>query len=487
MIKQAIKLTDISFSYDAGEPQLKNLSLEIKKGECVLVTGASGCGKTTLTRLINGLIPHYYEGELTGELYLNGENTQEMEDWEYGKQVGSVFQDARSQFFTSNVLDELAFASENYCQPAETIHRRIDYVLQLNQMEQLKKRKLAQLSSGEKQKVAMGAVEVHFPEIFVLDEPSANLDNQGNSQLSATIKQLKQAGKTIVVADHRIHYLMDVVDRVVYMAKGEIAAQWTIDEFRQLSKASVHSFDLREKQEISITDLLRADTGKEQSDSSFLSLKGLTIGYHRLAPSLIKNLDLEVAKGEIILITGENGLGKTTLARTLCGLNKQQAGTISINGQPQSVKKRREKCWFVLQDADYQLFSDSVWNELLLGTKKTDADVAKAERLLKELNLLKFKDQHPATLSGGQKQRLVFAVGLMREPELLILDEPTSGLDAGNMRRVQRMIVDYANKGITFVIITHDFEFAKGFDHSTIQLGNSSSSKTKQPDLAVFE
>lgn len=248
MIKQAIKLTDISFSYDAGEPQLKNLSLEIKKGECVLVTGASGCGKTTLTRLINGLIPHYYEGELTGELYLNGENTQEMEDWEYGKQVGSVFQDARSQFFTSNVLDELAFASENYCQPAETINRRIDYVLQLNQMEQLKKRKLAQLSSGEKQKVAMGAVEVHFPEIFVLDEPSANLDNQDNSQLSATIKQLKQAGKTIVVADHRIHYLMDVVDRVVYMAKGEIAAQWTIDEFRQLSKASVHSFDLREKQ-----------------------------------------------------------------------------------------------------------------------------------------------------------------------------------------------------------------------------------------------
>jgi len=483
MIETAIKLANITFSYDAEEPQLKNLSLEIEKGECVLVTGASGCGKTTLTRLINGLIPHYYEGELTGELHLNGKNARELEEWEYGQQVGSVFQDARSQFFTSNVLDELAFASENYGLEAERINQRIEAVMKQNQIDYLKKRKLAQLSSGEKQKVAMGAVEVHSPEIFVLDEPSANLDNQGNAQLAATVKQLKQAGKTILIADHRIHYLMEVVDRVVYLAKGEVKAQWTIDEFRQLSKTALHSFDIREKQEVYISELLR----EENREPAFLALQNLTIGYHRLAPSLIKDLNLTLAKGEIVLITGENGLGKTTLARTLCGLNKEQAGSININGQMQTAKKRREKCWFVLQDADYQLFSDSVLNELLLGTKKTEENLVKAERLLKELNLWKLKDQHPATLSGGQKQRLVFAVGLMREPELLILDEPTSGLDAGNMRRVQRMIVDYANKGITFVIITHDLEFAKGFGRRTIQLEKAVSSKLQPSDLAVFK
>ena len=483
MIETAIKLANITFSYDAEEPQLKNLSLEIEKGECVLVTGASGCGKTTLTRLINGLIPHYYEGELTGELHLNGKNARELEEWEYGQQVGSVFQDARSQFFTSNVLDELAFASENYGLEAERINQRIEAVMKQNQIDYLKKRKLAQLSSGEKQKVAMGAVEVHSPEIFVLDEPSANLDNQGNAQLAATVKQLKQAGKTILIADHRIHYLMEVVDRVVYLAKGEVKAQWTIDEFRQLSKTVLHSFDIREKQEVYISELLR----EENQEPAFLALQNLTIGYHRLAPSLIKDLNLTLAKGEIVLITGENGLGKTTLARTLCGLNKEQAGSISINGQLQTAKKRREKCWFVLQDADYQLFSDSVLNELLLGTKKTEKNLVKAERLLKELNLWKLKDQHPATLSGGQKQRLVFAVGLMRVPELLILDEPTSGLDAGNMRRVQRMIVDYANKGITFVIITHDLEFAKGFGRRTIQLEKTASSKLQPSDLAVFK
>jgi energy-coupling factor transporter ATP-binding protein EcfA2 len=382
--KSAIKLTDVCFSYDGEEPQLNNLSLEIDKGECVLVTGASGCGKTTLTRLINGLIPHYYEGELTGDLQLNGKSTSTLADWEYGEQVGSVFQDARSQFFTSNVLDELAFASENYRLEAETITQRIDQVLELNRMDYLRNRKLSQLSSGEKQKVAMGAVEVHHPEIFVLDEPSANLDNQGNAQLAATVEQLKRTGKTVVIADHRIHYLMETADRIVYMAKGEIKVQWTIEEFRQLSEAQLHSYDIRERREIALAELLRAETAVKEP---FLSLKDLAIGYHRLAPSLIKNLNIELSKGEIILFTGGNGLGKTTLARTLCGLNKEQAGAISIEGQLQSAKKRRRKCWFVLQDADYQLFSDSVLNELLLGMKKTEENQAKAEKLLKELNL----------------------------------------------------------------------------------------------------
>ncbi|MBU5582961.1 ATP-binding cassette domain-containing protein, partial [Enterococcus sp. S181_ASV_20] len=156
----------------------------------------------------------------------------------------------------------------------------------------------------------------------------------------------------------------DVYKRQVYMAKGEIAAQWTIEEFRQLSEAQLHSYDIRERREIALAELLRAETAVKEP---FLSLKDLAIGYHRLAPSLIKNLNIELPKGEIVLFTGGNGLGKTTLARTLCGLNKEQAGAISIEGQLQSAKKRRGKCWFLLQDADYQLFSDSVLNELLLG------------------------------------------------------------------------------------------------------------------------
>ncbi|MDT2822393.1 energy-coupling factor ABC transporter ATP-binding protein [Enterococcus devriesei] len=475
-----IRLEEVSFTYEGEEPQLNKVSLTIRQGECVLITGPSGCGKTTLTRLINGLIPHYYEGTVTGQLYLGDRNVSELADWEYGQRVGSVFQDARSQFFTSTVFDELAFASENYQHEATKIKKRTEQFLQMNQLGHLKKRKLAQLSSGEKQKIAMGAVEVHAPEIYVLDEPSANLDNQGNNQLAKTVKQLKNAGKTILIADHRVYYLMEAVDRIIYMSKGEIHAEWSVEEFQALSEETIYSLDLRDKQPIQLVTLLQDKAHDQLAEPPFLCLDQLAIGYQRFAPSLLENLSLTLAKGEILLLTGENGLGKTTLARTLCGLTKQQAGTIKLNGQPQSAKKRREQCWFVLQDADYQLFSESVFNELLLGTKKTAVEIAQAEKLLQELNLLEFKDQHPATLSGGQKQRLVFAVGLMREPELLILDEPTSGLDAGNMRRVQRMIKEYAKRGVTFMIITHDFEFAKGFGRQTIQLDHFSKDKQKK-------
>ncbi|MCB5950920.1 ABC transporter ATP-binding protein [Enterococcus sp. BWT-B8] len=465
-----IRLKEISFCYGAEGHQLKDISLDIAEGECVLMTGPSGCGKTTLTRLLNGLIPHYYDGELSGSFYLKEKNVKNLEVWEYGELIGSIFQDARSQFFTSNVLDELAFASENYCLDLQLINSRVNRVLEVNQIAYLKEQKLDRLSSGEKQKIAMSAVEVHGPELFVLDEPSANLDHQGSLQLTKALHKLKKEGKTIIVADHRICYLMDVVDRIIYMADGKLIQQWSREEFQQLSKETLDNLGIREKQEIIITEILKKQDKENIEKSPFLELSDVAIGHHRFSPKLLSNISLQLNKGDILLLTGKNGLGKTTLVRTLCGLNHERGGQIFIDGKQSAMKKRREKCWFVLQDADYQLFSDSVLNELLLGIKHDAANLKKAEKLLNDLGLLEVREQHPATLSGGQKQRLVFAVGLMREPELLILDEPTSGLDAGNMLRVQQMILDYAKQGLSFLIVTHDFEFARGFGQRTIQL-----------------
>ncbi len=459
-----IELKQVSFSYNQAV-QLSEIDLKIEKGQCVLVTGPSGCGKTTLTRVINGLIPHYYEGELQGSVTLAGQAVESLPSWTFGQLVGSVFQDPRSQFFTATVADELAFAAENYgCDP-EAIKTGTERILKQHHIQHLAQGDLLNLSSGEKQKVAMGAVEVLAPEIFLLDEPSANLDQQSTRQLTEILQSLKQQGKTILVADHRIHYLMDVADRIVYMEAGKIKGDWSVAEFQGFGRQQLAQMKLRSHCDSELTA-----TYQSNQNDSYLSVAGLAVAASQQQKNLLTDLNFSLGKGEVLLLTGRNGLGKTTLAKTLCGLQKARRGEIRVQGQRLTAKQRQQKFWFVLQDADYQLFADSVLNELLLGFKQTEALIRQAEELLAALALADFKDQHPQTLSGGQKQRLVFAAGLMREPEIMILDEPTSGLDAGSMRQIQALIRTYQKKGVTFLVITHDAEFAREFDRNLLEL-----------------
>ncbi|WP_207940449.1 energy-coupling factor transport system ATP-binding protein [Enterococcus sp. DIV2402] len=457
----AVQLQNVSYSYDGENNQLKNIDLRISKGECVLLTGGSGCGKTTITRLINGLIPHYFEGNIQGEIYIDGMHTSLFESWEYGEHVGSVFQDARSQFFTSHILDELAFTSENYGYDPETIKNRIDHVTKANRIVDLKNRKLENLSSGEKQKVAMSVVQVSDPDIYVLDEPSANLDFESCLILAKLLKKLKKQGKTILIADHRIYYLMNLFDRVVYMEEGTIKNQGDSERFNRLDDEYLNSLGIRSNQAITLNEIMKKQPKLEsrRQKESELHLNNLSVGYGRRNKPLLENIEFTMSKGEIVVLTGKNGIGKTTLAQTLCGLLKEKAGTIMLNKTKLSMRERRKKFWFVLQDADYQLFSDSVVNELLLGINRTTENIERAEKIMQDLGLETLKERHPASLSGGQKQRLTFAVGLMRQPDYLILDEPTSGLDARNMQRMHRLIDEYREKGIRFIIISHDFEF----------------------------
>ncbi len=461
-METAVCFEDVSFAYPNTEiPYLKNISFSVEKGECVLITGASGCGKTTLIRMINGLIPHYFEGSMSGRLLLNGRDVNTFESWEYGQSVGSVFQDTRSQFFTSHVIDELAFAAENYGIEPSIIQERITQVLKRNQIEALRHASLMTLSSGEKQKVAMSAVEVHQPSILVLDEPSANLDQSACLHLAEQIKDLKASGHTVIIADHRLYYLMDAVDRVILIADQEIAQDWSIAQFSQLSKAMLQAYGLRDFQPVLINDLTHQQPVHLKDQQALLDVEELSVSFHKRAEPLLKPVNLQLRQGEIVIVSGENGIGKTTFARTLCGINPALHGTIRIDQRPVNEKQRQHRFWYVLQDSDYQLFSDSVLHELLLGFKASDTLVERAEQLLWDLDLHLYKDRHPASLSGGQKQRLTFAVGLMRHPEILILDEPTSGLDAANMTRMVDLIHAYADQGIGFIIISHDFEFAR--------------------------
>lgn len=457
-----IEIRNVSFQYDDASEQLKDISLTIRTGECVVVTGPSGSGKTTLTRIVNGLIPNFYEGRLTGSVLLRQRDVRDIAPWEFGRIAGSVFQDSRSQFFASTVEEEIAFSGENYGIDSRRLRTRVDQLAAESGLTGLLKQGVDRLSSGEKQKVAVASACLADPELFVMDEPSANLDMTATGQLAERLAALNRNGKTIVIAEHRLYYLLPLADRIVYMRDGAIHAEWTPEQLKALSAAELQRHGLRSPllRSPAVPAAAAANDGSRRRER--LALRDVAIAPGLLKPAVMEDIRFSVQQGEIAAIVGPNGAGKTTLAKTICGLLKERAGTIAIDGQPTKARSRLSKLWFVMQDSDYQLFSDSVLHELLLTHEKEEDAAERAEELLKELDLWELRDRHPASLSGGQKQRLAFAVGLMNRPDILVLDEPTSGLDGRNMRRVVKLIRQVADSGIAVLVITHDYELLFG-------------------------
>ncbi|MET1249287.1 energy-coupling factor ABC transporter ATP-binding protein [Sporolactobacillus sp. STCC-11] len=450
-----LTLSHVSFGYQGQLKQLKDINLEVKEGECVVVTGSSGCGKTTLTRVMNGLIPHFFEGELTGNVAIKNQDTRQWPLWKIGQNVGSVFQDPKSQFFTSIVRDELAFGMGNYGARSDEISRRLTNILEKRSLRELEYRPLMQLSSGQKQSVAVAAAEMVEPDLYIMDEPSANLDMRATEQMRRMLLQLKRQGKTIVIAEHRLYYLMDVADRIIYMEDGQICDTFTPDQLTEFSNERLAKLGLCDP--VLIHDRICCSAACQKTEHC-LRVHNLRVQHRRAKQPALCDVDLNVSKGEVVALIGKNGAGKTTLARTICGLIGEKRGLITFNGQRTPRKRRREKCWFVMQDTVYQLFTDSVWNEIMLNQPVNAETAARAELLLKQLHLWAIRERHPASLSGGQKQRLVLGVGLMQQTDLMILDEPTSGLDGKNLCRVIDQIKDLSARGCGILIITHDHE-----------------------------
>ena len=486
----AVSIRNFSWRYEgARELTLRDTSLTVQRGECVVVTGASGCGKSTLTYAINGLIPHFHEGAYSGEVHVCGVDALRSPTYELARCVGSVFQDPRSQFFATTTDDEVAFGCENLGLDAGEIARRSSASFAAMRADELRERDIFGLSSGQKQKIAIASVLAMEPELVVMDEPSANLDNEACAMLAACIARIKASGRTVIVAEHRLSYLMDIADRIVIMEEGRVSEQMDASCARTMPYAQARARGLRAA-DIALVPLPRdADdaerehtAGKttnpagaaeqvrespsdpvraahlEAAPAPHVKASGIAAGYK--SSRVLERVDFTCARPrEVTTIIGRNGAGKTTLARVLCGLKKETGGTVSIEGATTTPRERQRACAFVMQDADYQLFTESVDAEMRFARKPSPGFDARISETLSHMGLNALRDAHPMTLSGGQKQRLTIACALTSEARVVLFDEPTSGLDGANMREVAHLMRSMAEQGRRVLVITHDFEF----------------------------
>ena len=435
-----------------GKRILSDVNLEIQDGEFVLICGESGCGKTTMTKLINGLIPHFVRDvSVDGTITVCGKNVAEMPMYEIAELVGSVFQNPRTQFFYTNSNAEMAFGLENRGVEPEYIRKRIKNTINELDIEKLEDRDVFSMSGGEKQLLAFASVYAMNPQIYVLDEPSANLDIAAMEKLSERMKVIKEKGHTVVVAEHRLAWIQKFADRIIYMKEGRIEQEFTSDEFKALSDLKRKQMGLRSivPEQIQIPEI----TGN--SEDAVLQICNLSC--KRKKQMIFQNISLSARAGDIIGITGKNGAGKSTFCNCLCGLLKPMNGEILYKGKKLSGKARTKLFGMVMQEVNHQLFSDSVKNECMLANE--EASEQEIRELLEKFDLEEYAEYHPMILSGGQRQRLAICQAVMGEKKLLIFDEPTSGLDFRHMCQVEKLMKQLSEEKYIIIVVTHDYEF----------------------------
>ena len=441
-----VEIENLSLSYGNNKEVLKNISLNIKKGECILLTGKSGSGKSSIINSINGLAVRYDGASIDGSIRIRNKYIKNLQLYEISMLVSSVFQNPKTHFFNVNTTLELLFYLENIGLSRYEMDKRLTEMLNLFPIEHLLNRDIFKLSGGEKQILCIAASYISGTEIIVLDEPSSNLDEENIKVIKEMLVQLKDKGKTLIISEHRIFYLMDIIDKIFLIKDGEIQSEYTKIDFMKFSTKKLNELGLRDKIKTKLTV-------PEIKNSGNFNVKNIEFKFNGVDNKLLlKNISFEM--GKIYGIVGTNGLGKSTLLRCLIGCEQKSKDEIYLDGRRLSKTDRIKISSFVMQDVNHQLFTDSVMSEVSFGIK--NVEISYVEDILKKLDLYELKDCHPMSLSGGQKQRVAIASVLCK---LLFFDEPTSGMDYYNMMNISHLINECKSNEKIIFIVSHDQEF----------------------------
>ncbi len=507
MSDPAIEIIDLKVSYSGrSHPTLKGLSLRVDPGEFVLLTGPTGCGKSTLLKTINGLIPHVVGGTLHGRVAVDGIETRQAPMSALSQKVGLVFQNPEDQIFSTMVLDEVAFGPENLALPREEIRRRVETALEAVGLDGLGHRGTQMLSGGQKQRLAIGSVLSMAPDILLLDEPFAQLDPRGTREVLEVVRKLNAQGMTVILVEHRIHEVIDVVDRVVVMDRGRIALDGdprrVFEKSELLERLGIRipdSVELSWKMGFDEVALNLADVQRKLNgqggvgavrgtspswsgrtfrplpDEPVLEAESVTFRYDRKKEAILDNVSLTVRKGEMVALMGNNGSGKSTLLHQFAGLLKPGSGTVRVCGHD----TRRSSPWklagevgIVFQNPTLMLFNETVREEMEHGPKTLRMDETAMKRTVSEiadrLGVVPLERDNPLALSGGQRLRVALAAILTLRPSVVLLDEPTSGQDRGNCDSLLQYLRSLSRRGVTVLFSTHDVDAAIRFSERLV-------------------
>lgn len=498
--RPSIITSDLSYRYPTCPTSaVDSVDLSINEGDFVALIGRSGCGKSTLLRCLTGLIPQASEGEMKGRVEICGLDTRSQPLSKLATVANIVFQDPEIGFFCSTVEDEIAFGPTNLGLSDEEIKQRIDLALECIGIERLRKRRVVDLSGGEKQRVAIASVLSMRPKILVLDEPTSDLDPEGARSTIEVLQSLRtRRGMTVVVAEHRLDELSRYLNRVVVMEKGRIVVEGSPGDIfnaqrgflgelgilppHAVGKMSDGSPMRSAIEEAPLASPVLSHTGcyglcelrKDIRDrDAILRVNGIAFNYPH-GQQVLRAVSFEIGRGELVALLGANGAGKTTLAFLIAGLLKPCRGSILLNGVGKLNGNLARRVGLLFQNPSRQLFCDSVRQEVEFGPRNMRmAEFSKrGQEMLEFFRLERYAGADPHHLSEGEKQRLATASILAARPDLLILDEPTTGQDWGHLKAFMDLLRVYVREGMSVLLITHDIRLAKNYATRVMVMGD---------------